>query len=293
MSKHSLLRLSSMIYNTPHLITPQSFDTILTYVEARNQHGILSLMPMGNGGEQDQEEDKPDDLDDINECPMPIRLIDISGTLTYKPVRTMCGEVGMSYESLVDRVEDCIEEGATTIILNFNSGGGEAGHCFETANLIRSICDENKVKLIGYVDTMACSAAYALACICDELYVNPSATVGSIGCVICLLDTSKAMEQEGYKRIFITSGDKKVPFDDTGAFKQDFLDELQSDVDRLNMEFVSHVNKYTGIEASVIKDWQAGCFNAEEAVANSLASGVMTNREFVQYVVNNQEVNNA
>lgn len=294
MSKHSLLRLSSMIYNTPHLITPQSFDTILTYIEARNQHGIMSLMPMGgDNGEQDQEEEMPDDLDDINECPMPIRLIDICGTLTYKPVMTMCGEVGMSYETLVDQVEDYIEEGATTIILNFGSGGGEAGHCFETANLIRSICDENKTKLIGYVDTMACSAAYALACICDELYANPSATVGSIGCVICLMDTSKAMEQEGYKRIFITSGDKKVPFDETGAFKQDFLDELQMSVDRLNNEFTDHVSKYTGVDGKTIKSWQAGCFNADEALSNNLVSGIMTTRDFVQYVVNTQEVNNA
>jgi ClpP class serine protease len=282
-----------MIYNTPHLITPQAFDTILAYVEARNQYGIMSLMPMGDGGEDQGGEDKPDDLDDINECPMPIHLIDVVGTLTYKPVKTACGEVGMSYERLVDEVEDAIECGATTVVLNFGSGGGEAGHCFETANLIRSICDENKVKLIGYVDTMACSAAYALACICDELYANPSATVGSIGCVICLMDVSKAMEKDGYKRIFITSGDKKVPFDESGAFKQDFIDELQMDVDRLNAEFTNHVSNYTSIDAKTIKNWQAGCFNAQEALDNNLVSGIMTNREFVQYVVNNQEVNNA
>ena len=59
---------------------------------------------------------------------------------------------------------------------------------------------------------MACSVYYALIAQCDEVIANPDAIVGSIGCCVALTDVSKAMEMEGVKRIFITSGSNKVPF---------------------------------------------------------------------------------
>ena len=285
MPKHSLLRLSSKIYNTPHLITPQAFDVVLNYLDARN--GVTQKLIIQDS--EKPEEEVPDDLDDFDECPLPVVVINVSGALTYRPVITLCGEVGMSYQSLQGQVEDAIEIGATTIVLNFSSGGGEASHAFEVAEEIRSMCTDAGVSLLGYVDEYACSAAYLLAVICDEVYANPSATVGSIGCVVCLMDTSKAMEMEGYKRIFITSGENKVPLDTDGSFKKSFLEDIQMSVDKLNTQFTDHVNKYTGIDHKTIRDFEAACFDAEDSLANNLVSGIMTNREFVQYVVSKQK----
>ena len=150
------------------------------------------------------------------------------------------------------------------------------------------MCDDANVKLVAYVDTVGCSAAYALSVIADTVIVNPSASVGSIGCVVCLLDDSKAMEQEGYKRVFISAGDQKVPYDDTGAFKQEFLDEIQEEVDELNDEFIAFVSKYSGLDMKVIRDMQAGVFNAQEAITNGLANQIMTNRQFAAYIANIQ-----
>lgn len=291
MNKNSLIRLTASLHNTPHLITVKSFDAILEYLDSRNANGIQMLMPMKA---EDDEDEMPDDMDDFDESPLPIVVIDVCGTLTYKPVETMCGEVGTSYKGLEEQVEDAIEMGATTVIMNFNSGGGQAAHVFECCENIRSMCDEADVSLIGYVEDMACSAAYALAVICDEVYINPSACAGSIGCVISLLDTSKAMEMEGYKRIYITSGTNKVPFDADGSFKKSFLEDLQKDVDKLNMQFSEHVSKYSGIDSKVIRGFEAAVFDAEESVSNGLVNGVMTNKEFVKYIVDKQKgVSNA
>lgn len=276
MPKHSLLRLASKIHNTPHLITPAAFNVVLDYLDSRNS-GIKMMMPTDNVDGTDKE----DATDDSSEG---LAVINVDGSLTYMPLMTMCGEVGTSYSSLVEQVEDAIEEGCTTIVLNVTSGGGEASHVFQAAEDIRSMCDEAGVKLIAYADTMACSAAYALSVIADTVIVNPSACVGSIGCVVCLMDTSKAMEQAGLKRIFVTSGEAKVPYDDTGAFKQDFLDSIQKDVDELNMEFAAFVSKYTGISQDDIVAMQANTFNAQEAVANGLANQIMTNKQFAAYV---------
>lgn len=275
MPKHSLFRLASKIHNVPHLITPQAFNVILDYLDARNS-GVSLVVPMN-----------PDDSDTTEEtCDVQngLCVINIDGSLTYQPIMTMCGEVGTSYQSLSEKVEEAIECGCTTIVMNITSGGGEASHVFQCAQDIRDMCDAANVKLISYGDTLMCSAAYALGVISDIVIANPSATVGSIGCVVCLLDTSKAMEQAGLKRIFITSGESKVPYDDKGAFKQDFLDSIQKDVNDLNTEFAEFVSKHSGIDVKLIRGFNAASFNAQEALDKGLINRIMTNKEFAAYV---------
>jgi ClpP class serine protease len=282
---HELHKLASTIWNKPHLISPDAFNVILDYIDARNR-GINLMLPTS-----DPDNDMGQDTDDDDD--LGVAVINIDGSLTYKPVVTMCGEVGTSYESLREDVEEALEAGYSTIVLNVSSGGGESSHCFETAEDIRAMCDQADANLIAYVDTHAYSAAYALIVIADEVIVNPSASVGSIGAVVALMDTSKAMEQQGLKRIFISAGDQKVPFDDDGSFKQDFLDKIQQEVNVLNSQFIDFVSKYSHIDAKVIRDFQAGVFNAQDAVANGLANKIMTNKEFATYIASLQGASNA
>lgn len=269
---HSLLRLRAKVHNVPHLITPEAFNVILDYLDYRASDSFILkaeapaekyvAAPTSNG----------------------VGVLRIDGSLTYKPVMTVCGEAGTSYTSLVEQVEEMADASVKTIVMEVTSGGGEASHVFQACEDIRAICDEHGINLIGYADTVAASAAYALISICDEVIANPSACLGSIGCVVALLDTSKAMEQAGLKRIFVTSGESKVPFAEDGSFKQEFLDEIQADVNRLNTEFAAHVSKYTGISAEDIMGFEAKVFDAEEAVTRGLANRVMTNKQFAAYV---------
>lgn len=276
MPTHSLLRLTSKIYNSPHLLTPESFNVILDYLDTRNQVGRVGAWY--DETEEYAEDEKPKMYENG------FGVLRVDGSLTYKPVMTLCGEAGTSYTQLVEQVEEMAEAGVHTIVMEVTSGGGEASHVFQACNDIRAICDEHDIKMIGYADTIAASAAYALICICDEVIANPSSCLGSIGCVVALLDTSKAMEQAGYKRIFITSGDSKVPFADDGSFKKEFLEEIQKDVDALNEEFAAHVSTYTGLAVDTIMGFEAKCFNAQEALEKGLANRIMTNREFAAYV---------
>jgi protease-4 len=288
---HSLFRLSTKVYNVPHLITPEAFSVILDYIEYRNEtgHRMMPMPPMDDGSDDDNDNDSlfPDNDEDDGE-PL-IGVLRVDGSLTYKPVMTMCGEAGTSYQSLVEAVEEMAETGVKTIVMEVSSGGGEASHCFQTAEEIRAICDDNNIQLIGYADTMACSAAYALICVCDEVIANPSASVGSIGCVVALLDTSKAMEQAGLKRIFVTSGANKVPFAEDGSFKKSFLNDIQDQVDKLNAEFAAHVSKYTGLDTKTINGFEAGVFDAEEGVQRGLVNQIMTNKQFATYVASLQK----
>ena len=275
--KQSLLRLTSIAYDTPHLITTFSLDKLLSYLDNRNT-GLMIPMP----DQEDEGEDVIDDMDDMGDG---VAYIKVDGAITYQPVYGMCGEVkGCSYKGLLECVEDAAESGKKIIVMDFSTPGGQASHAFEYAEEIRKVCDDNQINLIGYVDEMACSAGYLLACICDEVIANPDSCTGSIGAVVALTDVSKAMEQAGIKRIYITSGDAKVPYAEDGSFKKDFISKVQADVDMLNTRFANHVEKYTGIPAADIKALNAETFNAEEAMSLGLVNKIMTNAEFVAYV---------
>lgn len=270
---HNLLRLAETVYNTPHCITSEALSVALDYLERRNSEAEFARY-----------DEKPVNPERSAKPVNGLGVLSVDGSLTYKPIMTMCGELGTSYQSLVRQTEELIHNGAKTIVMEVTSGGGEAAHCFETANEIRALCDAKGVKLIGYADTMAASAAYALLSVCDVAIANPSAQVGSIGCVVALLDTAKAMDMAGVKRIFITSGESKVPFDEDGSFKKSFLEDIQARVDALNEEFTNHVSEHTGLDAKTIRSFEAKTFRAPEALEKGLINSVMTNKEFAEYI---------
>ncbi len=273
--KHGLLRLRAKLHNTPHLITADALAPILEYFDARSTAGFERI-----------EWEEADSAVSEDEKPYAdgLGVLRVDGSLTYKPVMTMCGEAGTSYVSLVRQVEEMAAAGVRTIVMEVSSPGGEASHCFQTADEIRSICNEHGIRLIGYADTIAASGGYALIAICDEVIANPDATLGSIGVVVALTDVSKAYEKAGVKRIFITSGANKVPFAADGSFKEEFLAELQTHVDQIADKFAQHVSTYTGLDVDTIKGLEAGVFVGQEAVDKGLANKVMTNKEFATYV---------
>lgn len=271
---HSLFRLASSIYNTPHAVSPASLNVVLDYLEHRN--GDVEFARFNDSSRHRDEDDE--------KYPNGLGILRVDGTLTYRPVMTMCGEVGTSYQSLVRRTEEMAKAGVSTIVMEVSSGGGQATCCFETAQEIREICDDNGISLIGYADEMAASAAYALLCVCDTVIANPSAMVGSIGVVVALLDDSKAMSNAGLKRIFLTAGQSKVPFEADGTFKESFLEDIQARVDTLNEEFLSHVSAHTGLDTEVVRGFEAKTFDAKTALSNGLVNSVMTAKEFAQYI---------
>jgi ClpP class serine protease len=274
--QNSVLRLTERIYSSPQLITKEAFSAIEVYLNARNE-GILLY--------DDYEDESAKKAEPFYNKKTGIGWLDVKGTLTNKPVNTMCGEVGTSYAKLTEQAEEMLEAGIHTIVMNVSSGGGEAYGCFIAANNVRQMADAAGAKIYGYVDGMAASAAYAWLSIADEIYSHPDAETGSIGVLVSLLDQSKYMEKEGLKRVFITAGKEKVPFESDGSFKQEFLDNLQYKVDAMYENFVSHVAQHTGMSVDAIKGTEAKTFMSKDALALGLIDGIKTEKEFQEYVV--------
>lgn len=275
---HELIRLMGSVVNTPHLITQDSFAPILDYLTLRNT-GLIEMRDTSKEAPKKPEHVKANSGKSIGE-------IQVSGALTYKPVQMMCAPDGTSYQQLITDTEQLISQGVKTILYTHSSGGGEAAHCFTTANRLRELADENGVTLVTYIDEMSASAALALGIISDHVVIHPSAKTGSIGCVCAVVDRSKALADAGLKPIYISSTAGKTPFQSDGSFSQSFLDNLQAEVTELGNQFAQHVEKYTSIPVEEILALDAQVFNAKRAKELGLVTAVMNHQEFAEFLAN-------
>ncbi len=270
-----VVRLTSALYNTPHLISEASFLEITSYLEARNAMSLTKL------------ETVSEDLD-VPTSVSQIGLINIHGSLTNKPVESLCGATGTSYAGLISGVSELIGMGCKTIVFDINSGGGEAFNCFQSANAIRQMANDNGVYLISYVQNMAASAAYALAVCADEVVCHPQGQVGSVGVLIALMNDSKYLEMKGITRSFVTAGADKIPFDANGEFREGFLARLQEQVDDLYGQFCAHVSHYTGLSIEDVQNTEANVFSGQKALEMGLVNSIKTNEEFATYLQQRQ-----
>lgn len=272
---HKLRLLTEKLYNTPHLMEPSRFESVMAYLDERNK-GTMDVSSEDQRSERVDYSYNPDTK---------VGMIDIDGPLTYKPVTMMgfeCG--GTSYEGVMSQMETLVQKGMKTLVLNVDSGGGEAYAVFETAAYIRKLADENGVKILSYVDGMSASAAYALTSISDQIVVNPGAEVGSIGVVVRLMNDSKALEMNGLERTFVYAGGSKVPYAEDGSFREDFISDIQSKVDILYEEFTGFVAEQRNVSVETVRSTEAKTFLPKKALELGLADAVMTHEEFYTHL---------
>ena len=141
------------------------------------------------------------------------------------------------------------------IVLDINSPGGEATGINELSKLIASARGKKPIK--AYAGGSMASGAYWLGVACDEVIVDETALLGSIGVVMSYLDTSKRDAASGVRLVEIVSSqspDKRVdPSTDDGRAK------VQAVVDALAEQFIAAVARYRGVDAAtVISDFGRG-----------------------------------
>lgn len=280
---HTVDRLErKMLFNKPLLIDSPSFESITEYLATRPD-GLMTSEELAVARDIRSSNKK------MNLGEGRTALISVSGALTYE--ETMLGAwCGMSsYQGIINRMEQAVEEGYKTVVLDVDSGGGEAYGCFETAKELKKLAEENDIKLIAYVDGMSASAAYGLTVAASEVIVNPQAEVGSIGVLTRLVNDSKKQKKEGLSTTYIYAGDSKIPFNAEGEWREDFLSDLQTKVDTLYDGFVSHVASMRGISEDVIRETQAKVFSAEDSLEMGLIDSVMERMDFAEYLADIEE----
>lgn len=139
----------------------------------------------------------------------------------------MLGGRSLSIEAVAPLLKRAFDmRGAKAVALALNSPGGSPVQSSLIAQRIRLHAAEKGLPVIAFVEDVAASGGYWLACAADEIIVDPSSIVGSIGVISAGFGFQDLLARIGVERRVHTSGERKAMLDP-------FRPEQGDDIDRL------------------------------------------------------------
>jgi len=99
------------------------------------------------------------------------------------------------------------------VALVINSPGGSAAQSHLIFKRIRALADEKKLPVFVFVEDVAASGGYMIACAGDEIYADDSSILGSIGVVSSGFGFTELIGKIGIERRVHTAGEHKSMLD--------------------------------------------------------------------------------
>jgi signal peptide peptidase SppA len=149
-----------------------------------------------------------------------VRLSGLIGAVT--PLRP-----GMSLAGVARTLERAFgTRNAKAVALVINSPGGSPVQSRQIYLRIRALAAEKKLPVLVFVEDVAASGGYMIACAGDEIFCDPSSILGSIGVVGGSFGFQELIRKIGVERRLYTAGAHKAMLDP-------FLPENPDDVARV------------------------------------------------------------
>jgi signal peptide peptidase SppA len=149
-----------------------------------------------------------------------VRLSGVIGAVT--PLRP-----GMSLAGVAKMLERAFAtKNAKAVALVINSPGGSPVQSRQIYLRIRQLAAEKQLPVLVFVEDVAASGGYMIACAGDEIFCDPSSILGSIGVVGGSFGFQELIKKIGVERRLYTAGEHKAMLDP-------FLPENPDDVARV------------------------------------------------------------
>jgi len=149
-----------------------------------------------------------------------VRLSGLIGAVT--PLRP-----GMSLAGVARTLELAFAmKHARAVALVINSPGGSPVQSRQIYLRIRQLAAEKQLPVLVFVEDVAASGGYMIACAGDEIFCDPSSILGSIGVVGGTFGFQELIKRVGIERRLYTAGAHK-------AMLHPFLPENPDDVERI------------------------------------------------------------
>lgn len=169
-----------------------------------------------------------------------VRLSGVIGAVT--PLRQ-----GMTLAGVARLLERAFgTRGAKAVAIIINSPGGSPVQSHQIHNRIRQLAVEKKLPVLMFVEDVAASGGYMIACAGDEIFCDPSSIVGSIGVVGGSFGFQGLIEKLGIERRLYTSGKNKAMLDPFLPEKPDDVARLKELQNEIHMMFIDLVKRSRG-----------------------------------------------
>jgi signal peptide peptidase SppA len=187
------------------------------------------------------------------------------------PVIRLAGSIGSGRNALNDAglapvIEKAFRMKPAAVALIINSPGGSAVQSSLIAARIRRLADAKGVPVHAFVEDVAASGGYWLACAADKIWVDASSIVGSIGVIFASFGFPELMAKQGIERRVVTAGRSKSLADPFLPQKLEDVDRLRALQDPIHQAFIAHVKARRGHRLA-----EADLFNADIWVGQGAA----------------------
>eukprot|EP00913_Durusdinium_trenchii_P026899 g25234.t1 len=172
-------------------------------------------------------------VDDLNNGPI------MTGGSQFKPALSLATAAPM-LEKAFGKKE------APVVAISLNSPGGSPVQSRLIFQRIRSLAEEKQKKVLIFVEDVAASGGYMIALAGDEIFVDPSSIVGSIGVVSGGFGFPELLRKIGVERRIYTAGENKAILDPFQPEKEDDVEHLKALQLEIHKVFIDMVKMRRG-----------------------------------------------
>ena len=178
-------------------------------------------------------------------------------------------------DKLIDRLFSDKKSPAVALIIN-SPGGSPTQSSLIAEKIINKSKEKNK-KVIAFVEDVAASGGYWLACASDEIYIDTNSILGSIGVISPGFGFVDLLKKIGVERRVYTSGKSKSFLDPFQETKEDDINRLKDIQEQIHENFISYVKSRRGdrIKDTNFEEVFSGLFwVGHKAIELGLADGI-------------------
>ena len=209
------------------------------------------------------------------------RFIPFMPKPAFVPVIRLQGSIASGGRALNDAglaplIERAFAKGKpAAVAFVINSPGGSPAQSSLIAARIRRLADEKQVPVHAFVEDVAASGGYWLACAADDIWVDQTSIVGSIGVIFASFGFPELMARQGIERRVVTAGKSKSFADPFLPQKPEAVERLRALQAPLHASFIQHVKDRRGARLNAAADlFNADIWVGQGAVDVGLVDGV-------------------
>ena len=153
----------------------------------------------------------------------------------------------LSLSSCANALEKAFsDKEAPAVAISVNSPGGSPVQSRLIYRRIRDLAEEKHKRVLVFVEDVAASGGYMIACAGDEIFADPSSVVGSIGVVSASFGFPELLKKIGVERRVYTAGKNKVSLDPFQPEKKADVDHLKALQLEIHETFINLVKESRG-----------------------------------------------
>ncbi len=154
---------------------------------------------------------------------------------------------GMNIQRLAPAIQRAFSvKGLKAVALSVNSPGGSAVQSALIYRRIRDLANEKNVPVLVFVEDVAASGGYWLACAGDEIFADANSIIGSIGVVTGGFGFVEAIGKLGIERRVYTAGARKAMLDPFRPENEDDVAHLKTIQKDMHDSFIDLVQRRRG-----------------------------------------------